>query len=48
MSVAQLWQGANVFSRNKKTYPCAASGVSWNTFDLHVQSVVCPLGMDIA
>ncbi len=41
VSVAQLWQGANVVSWNKKTYPCAASGVSWNTFELHEQSVMC-------
>lgn len=29
MSLAQLRQGANFFSRNKETYPCAPSGVSW-------------------
>lgn len=48
MSVAQLWQGANIISWNKKTYPSAASGVSGNTFDLYVQSVVCLLEMDFA
>lgn len=30
MSLAQLRQGANFFSRNKETYPRAPSGVSWN------------------
>lgn len=28
VSMAQLWQGAHIFSWNKKTHPCAASGVS--------------------
>lgn len=47
VSVAQLWQGVNFFSRNKKTYPCAAPGVSCNAFDRQVQSVVCLSGMNI-
>lgn len=34
VSLAQLWQGADVLRWNEKTHPCAASGVSWNTFDL--------------
>lgn len=28
MSLAQLWQGANIFGGNKTTHPCAASRVS--------------------
>lgn len=34
VSVARLWQGADILRRNKKTYPGAAPGVSFTTFDL--------------
>lgn len=37
MSVARLWQGADVVRRNKKTYSGAAPGVSWTTFDLRIE-----------
>lgn len=46
VSVARLWQGADVVCRNKKTYPGAAPGVSVTTFDLCVDWIEPPQSND--
>jgi len=40
VSVAQLWEGAHVFSGNKETHPSAASGVSWTQASVGVSVLV--------
>lgn len=38
VSLAQLRQGANIFSRNKTAYPCASSGVSTEPLEVWFRS----------